>query len=320
MHNILPSCEDYRHVPALQQPERSLQPRRGYASPFAVPAAFPLHPRKPAVPQTATSGRSSTGAWAFLHECVSVMFRLMMSADRADSFASGAGSRARAGPPKVQEFFALGDLKLPKLPSPTARNPGQRLPWTPIQGSGVQSFFPAPTGRNPGLRLPWTTIQGPGVQSCPSPTAEADWGQLLVTVPVSLPLGPGWRKSHGDSELRELHRQSERSIRRQSRPGASRPESNGMCKLCELRRRLVGRAALDGECECANFAPPPARSRGLLWRVSICQLHRRAPALRRRCRRSGSRPKGRGCGPWRGSICPSWCAAASGAGRARRRS
>jgi len=53
-----------------------------------------------------------------------------------------------------RSFLAIGDMKLPKLPSPAARNPGPRC--------GVHlSLFPAPTGRNPGPRLPWTPIQGP---------------------------------------------------------------------------------------------------------------------------------------------------------------
>ena len=165
----------------------------------------------------------------------------MLFASQADGFRAISAPRAKSGAlPKVQEFFALGDLKLPKLP--------------------------AATGRNPGLR--------PGVQPCPSPTAEADWGQLLVTVPVSLPLGPGWRKSHGDSELRELHRRSARRFRRRiPTVGASRPESNGMCKLRQVCRQWAARTGSDGGCQCVNFTPAPARPPAIGWRVSICQLH-----------------------------------------------
>ena len=77
----------------------------------------------------------------------------------------------KPGAPKVQDLFALGDLKLPKLPTPTGWNPRPRLPWATIQGPGVQSFLPAPTGRNPGPRS--------GVQSsCPSPPGPAGGNRM----------------------------------------------------------------------------------------------------------------------------------------------
>jgi hypothetical protein len=47
-------------------------------------------------------------------------------------------------PATGRRIFDIGDMKLPKLPAPTGRNPGLR--------SGAHPSLPAPTGRNPGHR------------------------------------------------------------------------------------------------------------------------------------------------------------------------
>ena len=163
---------------------------------------------------------SSTDAWAFLHEYVSVMFRIM-------------GMQCTSG----------RQLRFWRAAARASRRAG--------------------------------------------PTHRSRYPRRSNLAPRDEPAGPGWRNSHGDYELRELHRRSARSFRFGPRPlqaaarnrmacasfvrfasdGPAARHRMGSVNVSTSPRRRPARASSDGGCQSVTFTGDRPRRHQPPWRA-----------------------------------------------------